>query len=94
MPTSNSLQSIALNARVIFWDVSDPTTLSPDAITERILKYGTWDEVCETMATLGPDFSAIACRLVAKPRNYFTPKEKNFIRHLVEHHEKELLTLP
>lgn len=67
MVNSNPLQSIALNARVIFWDVSDPTTLSSDAITERILKYGTWDEVCETMTTLGPEFIAIVGRLVAKP---------------------------
>jgi hypothetical protein len=77
------LQIIASEARPIFWDVADPEALSREAITERILKYGTWIELQRLINALDVEFPEIVPPLIDAPRSIFTPKEKNFIRHLV-----------
>ncbi len=77
------IQTIANDSRVIFWDMANLDSLSSEAVTERILKYGTWMEVRKLIEVLDADFPKIAAPLVEKPRSIFTSREQNFIRHLI-----------
>ncbi len=75
----DGVRELALKRKDLFWDVESIEDLSEQAVVERILNYGTWDDVQQLISILGRERTAeIFFDRIGRRRHNFSPRIKRF----------------
>lgn len=65
----------------LFWDIKDFDALNEEAIVERILNYGDWEDVKKIISILGmKKTSEIFRKQIKRQRNSYRPEVKNYFK--------------
>jgi len=78
---NNKLQALFQQKPYLVWDIKNPDGLSENSMVERIINYGNWDDVMQTISILGiAKVSGIFNASITNTRNNYRPQTINFFK--------------
>jgi len=78
---NTQLQEIFQQKPYLVWDIKNSNDLSENSMVERIINYGNWDDVMQTISILGiAKVSSIFNESINQTRNNYRPQTINFFK--------------
>jgi hypothetical protein len=81
------LHSIIIDKPALAWSISNPKTLSEEAVVERVLEYGDWKDVQKLFEIKSkPEIAKLFYKTTQKARSNYSPQIEHFFKLYFQKH--------